>query len=100
MADDAGDRTEAPTQRRRTDAAEQGNIARSPDRVTAALLLGVMYMRGATGPGVVKALKALMTEVFSSRVLGSTSSDDSGQLFISMVRSLAVALAPMLIAAM
>ena len=36
MAEDDGDKTEAPTPRRRQEAREQGNIARSPDLTAAA----------------------------------------------------------------
>ena len=72
MAEENGDKTEAPTPRRRAEAREQGNIARSPDLVAAALLIGIMYTLSATGPGLIRALKALMAEVLSLDVLSNS----------------------------
>ena len=40
MAESDGDKTEAPTPRRRTEAREQGNIARSHDLTSSVLLIG------------------------------------------------------------
>ena len=40
MSEDAGEKTEAPTARRRQEARDQGNIARSTDLTSAVLLLG------------------------------------------------------------
>jgi flagellar biosynthetic protein FlhB len=46
MADenDSGEKTEAPTPKRREEAREQGNVARSADLSAAALLLGILLM--------------------------------------------------------
>jgi flagellar biosynthesis protein FlhB len=44
MADDFGDKTEAPTPRRRQEAREEGQVARSPDLTAAAVLLGMFVM--------------------------------------------------------
>src|SRR3954468_3349091 len=100
MPEDMGDRTEAPTPRRRMEAREQGNIARSPDIVAAALLLGVMYTLHTTGPGLVRALKALMTEVLSHESFSNTSTADLGVMIVAMVKAVAVALAPLLLVAL
>jgi flagellar biosynthetic protein FlhB len=66
MADDgAGDKTEAPTPRRRQEARDNGNIPRSPDIVAAVLLVTMMVLMSWYGPGVVHALKDLMAEMLS-----------------------------------
>ena len=50
MAEETGDKTEAPTPKRRQQAAEQGQIARSPDLVAAALVVGSMLLREMLSP--------------------------------------------------
>ena len=50
MAEQEGDKTEAPTPRRRQEAREQGNIARSPDVTSAALMLAVLLLLSVSGP--------------------------------------------------
>lgn len=60
MAEDTGDKTEAPTPRRRAEAREQGNVARSQDLTVALMLLGVMLTLNLTGPRTVNALKVLV----------------------------------------
>jgi len=100
MADDYGDKTEAPTPRRRQEAREQGNIARSPDLCAAVLVLTAMLMLSWYGPGVVDALRALMAEMLSGRALNNL---DLHSLFISVlasIRAIAVAMAPLLLGAM
>ena len=96
MAEEAGDKTEAPTPRRRAEAREQGNIARSPDLVAAALLIGIMYTLSATGPGLMRALKALMAEVLSLDVLGNSSTHDVFRMCLLMVKAIGGAMAPLL----
>src|SRR4051812_43398877 len=99
MAEDTGDKTEAPTPRRRQEAREQGNIARSPDIVAAALLLGVMYTLSVTGPNVVRALRSLMAYVLSPSGLTSQASD-LGKMCVIAAKAIGTALAPLLLAAM
>src|SRR3954447_3452917 len=100
MPEDMGDKTEAPTPRRRMEAREQGNIARSPDLVAAALLIGIMYTLSATGPGLMRGLKALMAEVLSLEVLSDSSTHDLFRMFLLMVKAIGAALAPLLAVAM
>jgi flagellar biosynthetic protein FlhB len=66
MAEDTGDKTEAPTPRRRQEAREQGNIARSPDLTAAVLLIGMLMLLKSFGPGLVQALKTLLEEMLKS----------------------------------
>lgn len=73
MSEDAGDKTEAPTARRRTEAREQGNIARSTDLTSAALLLAMMFMFHFFGENLVAAMKTLMTEAMSASEMSNFS---------------------------
>src|SRR5918996_268176 len=56
MAEDFGEKTEAPTPRRREEAREQGQIARSQDLSSAVLLVGAMVLLKAFGDDVVAAM--------------------------------------------
>ncbi|HEX3357476.1 MAG TPA: EscU/YscU/HrcU family type III secretion system export apparatus switch protein, partial [Tepidisphaeraceae bacterium] len=69
MSEDNGDKTESPTPRRRAEAREQGNIARSPDLTASVVILGLMMMLKWYGGGLVNALKTLMAEVLGGHVL-------------------------------
>ena len=60
MADEYGDKTEAPTPRRRLEAREQGNIARSPDLTAAVLLIGMLVLLKWYGPGLMLAMRTLI----------------------------------------
>ena len=59
-----GDKTEAPTQRRKEKAAEDGNILKSKDFATALVVMaGVAWLIFA-GPSLIAACKAVMTASF------------------------------------
>jgi flagellar biosynthetic protein FlhB len=60
MPFDDGDRTEAPTPRRREEARERGQIARSTDLTSALLLLGGMLFLRWLGPSLIAWLVASM----------------------------------------
>lgn len=57
MSDSEQDKTEAPTPRRREEAAREGRTPRSPDVGAAALLLASALAIGVTGPGLARALR-------------------------------------------
>jgi flagellar biosynthetic protein FlhB len=97
MAEDFGDKTEAPTPRRRAEAREQGQIARSPDLTAAALLLAVIVMLDWYGPGLIGALKTLMSQMLGPESLHDTSRDGAASWFVIAIRLVAGALAPLLI---
>src|SRR5262245_57362449 len=99
MAEETGDKTEAPTPRRRQEAREQGNIARSPDIVAAALLLGVMYTLSVTGPNLVRALRSLMAYVLSPSGLTTEAASDLGKMCMIAAKAIGAALAPLLLVA-
>lgn len=57
MSDSEQDKTEAPTPKRREEAAEEGRLPRSADVGAAALLLAAALAIGVTGPGLARALR-------------------------------------------
>ena len=60
MAEDLGDRTEAATPRRRQDAREQGDIARSADLTAALILAGALCLLLWTTPRMMRDLAATL----------------------------------------
>lgn len=60
MADDAGERTEAPTPRRRTEARERGQIAKSNDLSSALILVGGMLCMRWLAPQMMASLMSVM----------------------------------------
>lgn len=94
MADEYGEKTEAPTPRRRQEAREQGQVARSQDLTGAVMIVGAILLLNAFGQDLMKALRALLAETLSLRTA------DPNTAFAQSLRSLgqvAVALAPVLI---
>ncbi|HEY8750972.1 MAG TPA: flagellar biosynthesis protein FlhB [Tepidisphaeraceae bacterium] len=100
MADDTGDKTEAPTPRRRAEAREQGNIARSQDLTVALMLLGVMITLNSTGPRLVNVLKILLHSMLSAESLSDFSGRGATNGALHAVYAAGAALAPLLIAVM
>lgn len=97
MAEDMGDKTEAPTPRRRQEAREQGNIARSPDLTAAVILIGMLMLLKNFGPGLVNGLRAFLQEMLSQPSLGDLSGAEIGRQMLRGVVTAAKALAPMFI---
>jgi flagellar biosynthesis protein FlhB len=87
MADDTGDKTEAPTPRRRTEAREQGNIARSQDLTLALILIGILLMLRQLGPKLVDAMKILVHDMLgpasmSNLTTGSAATDTLRAVYV------------------
>ena len=61
-AEQFGEKTEAPTQKRKKDAADKGEILRSREFATAAVVLGGVLWLALSGPALIGALKAVMRE--------------------------------------
>ena len=98
MAEDTGDKTEAPTPRRRTEAREHGNVARSQDLTLALMLLGVMITLNLTGRRLLLALKSLVHAMLSPDSLSDFNSSSATGGILHAVYVAASALAPLLIA--
>src|SRR6188768_1153794 len=97
MAEDTGDKTEAPTPRRRQEAREQGNIARSPDLTAAVLLIGMLMLLKSYGPGLMTAMKALLEEMLSAASLSDVVGSGIGTQLLRGLGMAGRALAPMFI---
>lgn len=99
MAEDMGDKTEAPTPKRRREAREQGNVARSPDLTAAVVILGLMIMLDWYGPNLVMALKDLVARMLSGQTLGDSNTRNIAAIMLSALRTIAIAMAPLMIGA-
>jgi len=97
MADDSGDKTEAPTPRRRTEAREQGNVARSQDLTAAILILAAMVLLNSFGGRLVTALKTLLAEMLGPASLSDSSTGPALDALFRAVLLVAGALAPLLL---
>ena len=64
MADEFGEKTEAPTTKRRKDAAEKGDILRSREFATALVVMAGCGWMMLFGPSLVAACKAVMAAGF------------------------------------
>ena len=64
MADEFGEKTEAPTPKRKKDAAEQGDVLRSKEFATALVILAGCGWLALAGPSLVGACKAVMASSF------------------------------------
>ena len=99
MAEEFGEKTEAPTPRKRQEAREQGQIARSQDLSSAALLVGAMVLLKGFGDGVVAALRALMAQGLSPQTLAEGSPHAAVDPFRSPLVQVAKSMAPLLVGA-
>lgn len=97
MAEDRGDKTEAPTARRRQEAREQGNVAKSPDVNVALILLGVMVLLHSTGPRIVEILKGLIHDMLGAKSLSDLTEASASGGMVHAIYSAGAAMAPLLI---
>lgn len=93
--DDFGDKTEAPTPRRRQEAREEGQVARSPDLTSACLLIGAMLLLKWYGPDIVAALKAVVGRCLSAESLGTLTTRSALEDVYWAVILMARAIAPL-----
>jgi flagellar biosynthetic protein FlhB len=92
----AGDKTEAPTARRRQEAREQGNVARSPDLTAAVLLLGGLVLLKWFGEKIIVAMHTVIQEMISGpSMLDLSPSRLAGQILYCL-GVVGIALAPVL----
>ena len=65
MAEDMGERTELPSERRLQDARERGQVAKSADLASALDLIGVLILLVVFGGGVMRAMSRIMRELLA-----------------------------------
>jgi flagellar biosynthetic protein FlhB len=100
MADEDGDKTEAPTPRKRQEAREQGNIARSTDLTAALLMIASMVLLKTYGMQVIDALRNFLAYMLSASSLSNTTPSTILIDFMQALGAVAMALAPMMIGLM
>ncbi len=93
MAESAGEKTEAPTPRRLTEARESGNIARSTDLTAAVTLLGAVIVLNIFGVRVMHAMKLSMEAMLSASLGGNPTRTDDLTHLLGYGGKLAVAAA-------
>jgi flagellar biosynthetic protein FlhB len=96
MAESTGDKTEAPTPRRRLEARQQGNIARSHDLTSAVLLIGALFLMKWFGPKVVFTLRDLLAQALSGPSLSNFNPIEAGGQIVHGLAKVSVAIAPLL----
>jgi flagellar biosynthetic protein FlhB len=98
MADDsAGDKTEAPTPRRRAEAREQGNVARSVDLTAAVLMIGSMLLLKYYGGNVIESLRAILAQMLSVQSLSNIEPTSMLVDFSRAIVSVALSLLPLML---
>ena len=101
MADDNDqDKTEDPTPRRREEAREEGQVARSQDLSAAVLLAGMLVLMWPLGPGLWSALEKVARQSLGAELgrVESTPGEAAWRLSAVALREVAAGLAPLLIA--
>jgi flagellar biosynthesis protein FlhB len=97
MAEDSGqDKTEAPTARRRQEAADQGSYARSPDLTSSLALIGGLLLIRWFGLGIIASLHTVMAELLAP---DSLTNFDAGRLegeIVHLMGIVALGMAPVL----
>ena len=75
MANENDDKTEAPTPKRREEARERGQIARSADLTSSLLLVGITVLLGMTGGQIVMAMRVVLERSLDGTTLVMTDRD-------------------------
>ncbi|HEX8322529.1 MAG TPA: flagellar biosynthesis protein FlhB [Tepidisphaeraceae bacterium] len=97
MADNDSDKTEAPTPRRRKEARDNGQIAKSADLTSAALLLAAVLLLKWFGPNVVEVCRQIMASTFDIKTLAHPDALDPVSTLAVVGTRVALALAPIFI---
>ena len=98
MADDyAGERSEDATPRRRGEARERGQVARSADLGAALLLLGALWMLNTWGPGLLDHLLAIQGHWLERLARPHLDANGVRALAWEVIASFGLALAPLLL---
>lgn len=97
MAEEDGDKTEAPTARRRQEAREEGQVAKSPDLVAALSMVTALVMLGWFGPKLSKAMETVMSRSFAAENFGDFNPAHVGTAIINGLVMVGVAAAPLVV---
>ncbi len=97
MAESDADKTEAATPRRRQEAREEGNIARSADLTSAALLVSILFLLKWFGGAIILSLRSVLREMLSAHSMSVFDPAEARPLMIHLVAQVGIALAPLLV---
>jgi flagellar biosynthetic protein FlhB len=101
MAENNFEKTEAPTPRRRQEAREEGNIARSTDLTAACILLGSVLLLHMLGLRVLAGMKHLVHSMLTAaHAANATRADDLPALAHFTIKVLSLSIAPLTLAIM
>jgi len=101
VADDLGERTEDATPKRRREAREEGNIARSTDTSGALLLLGAILVLTAAMRPLLSSLASLLEKMLLGDHLASgIRAEEVMEIFLPPVLEATLAASPVILAAM
>ncbi len=93
---DQGEKTEAPTQRRRDEARQRGQVARSVDLSSAVILLGALVALNFLGTRILGELGAMMTRMLQAEGAVAWDLENAGQALRMGLWTVAVVLMPIL----
>ena len=95
MPDEFGEKTEAPTTRRRQEAREEGQVARSQDLTAAIMLFGAMLLLYVFAPMMLSVMKVLVeTGLTGGADLAADSTEDVGKVWSTSMRIASRIVAP------
>jgi len=100
MADNDGDKTEPATPRRRMEARQQGQIARSHDLTSSVSLIGGLLLMKWFGPQLILALKEIVASLLSGPSMADLGTKLIGVQVLHCLGRISTAMAPMLAGAM
>lgn len=95
MAEDMGERTEAPTPRKMSEARQRGNVARSSDLAAAVDLIGAVILLIVFGASVLATFSGVLRRVLGEDMANLDASAAAGLAVVALVRGLITA-APVL----
>ncbi|MFW6155208.1 MAG: flagellar biosynthesis protein FlhB [Planctomycetota bacterium] len=98
--DDFGERTEAPTQRRRDESRRQGQVARSVDLSSAVILLGALGALHLLGPRIYGQMTALMERLLGPGEAVGFAPGQAGDLIRGCLWGVAMVMAPLMLTVM
>jgi flagellar biosynthetic protein FlhB len=96
MSEQYGDKTEAATPKRRQQARERGQVARSVDLTAAVVILGTLVLLNWTGQGIIVALQGVMTHWLGSGALHRTEAPTITEVAGNLLFPVMMAMAPVL----
>lgn len=94
------DKTEAPTPRRRTEAREEGQVARSMEVNSAAILITGLLILKTTGPGIGTRLQDTMVRSLSNFPKGDMAATDVSTGLVRLLLDVGAALLPFILGVM